>query len=226
MAESIVPIHSGDIPVILTPSGVSVLLVTLTLALDGKNVLVGSSPLAGKLEQRIADERFSLVDNPLIDYAAKSSKYDGEGVPRQVTPLIEKGMLKHFLYDLDTAGKAGVETTGHGVDRQPTNRLIQRGDTPYEEMVGSIKEGLIIHEVMGLGQGNPISGEFSVNVLLGYKVESGEVVGRVKDVMLAGNVFDALNNVVAIGDDAEWVGGWFGGSFPYVQIGKLSVVAR
>ena len=226
MAENTVPIHSGDMPVILTPYGVAVLLMTLTLALDGKNALLGSSPLAGKLGQRITDERFSLIDNPLIDYAANSSKYDGEGVPRQVTPLIEKGVLRHFLYDLDTAGRAGVKTTGHGADREPTNLLIKAGDAPYSEMVKGIRKGLLVHSVMGLGQGNPISGEFSVNVLLGYKIENGEVVGRVKDVMLAGNVFDALNDIVAIGDEAEWIGEWFGGSFPHVQVGKLSVVAR
>jgi PmbA protein len=94
-------------------------------------------------------------------------------------------------------------------------------------MVKSIKEGLLVLDVMGLGQGNPISGEFSVNVQLGYKIEDGEVIGRVKDVMLAGNVYDALNDIVAIGDKAEWLSA-FGGSYliPPIQIGSLSVVAR
>ena len=49
-----------------------------------------------------------------------------------------------------------------------------------------------MHEYLGLGQGNPINGEFSVNLFLGYKIENGKLVGRVKDVMLAGNAFDAL----------------------------------
>jgi PmbA protein len=226
MAERVVPIRSGDLPVILTPEGTSILLLTLLLGSDGKNVLLGASPLAGKLGERVADARFSLIDNPLIDYAANSSKYDGEGVPRRVTPLIVGGVVKHFLYDLDTAGQAGVQTTGHGVDRQPTNLLVQEGDVPYEEMVKSIGEGLLVHDVMGLGQGNAISGEFSLNVVLGYKIESGEIVGRVKNVMLAGNAYDALNDIVAVGDNAEWVHGWIRGSFPHLQIGSLSVVAR
>jgi len=86
------------------------------------------------------------------------------------------------------------------------------------------REGLIVHDVLGLGQGNPMSGEFSVNLHLGYKIENGEIVGRVKDVMLAGNTYDALKNIAAIGDTAEWAGGSL--LTPPIQIGKLSVVAK
>jgi PmbA protein len=227
MAESIAPIQSGDMPVIFAPAGIGVLGLTLVLGLNGKNVLFGASPLAGKLGERIADQRFSLADNPLIDYASNSSKYDGEGIPHQVTPLIKNGVVKNFLYDLDTAGRAGTKTTGHGIGCNPTNLLFKEGDTPYEEMVKSIQEGLLVVDVIGLGQGNPISGEFSVNVQLGYKIENGEIVGRVKDVMLAGNAYDALKDIVAIGDKAAWISA-FGGSHlvPPIQIGSLSVVAR
>ena len=65
-----------------------------------------------------------------------------------------------------------------------------------------------MHEFLGLGQGNPINGEFSVNVFLGYKIENGQLMGRVKDVMLAGNAFDALKNITAISKEREWVSGW------------------
>jgi PmbA protein len=214
------------LPVILTPEGASVLLLTLRLALDGKNVLLGASPLAERVGEQIADTRLSLTDHPLLDWGPRSSRYDGEGVPRQVTPLIQEGVLMGYLYDLDTAGRAGTESTGHGPNREPTNMVIEAGDTPYQEMVRGIDEGLLVHRVMGLGQGNPISGEFSVNVSLGYKIEGGEIVGRVKDVMLAGNAYDALKDIAAIGDRAEWVSGWFTGRMPYIEIGKLSVVAK
>ena len=211
-------------PVIFTPVGVGVLLLTLILGFNGKNVFLGWSPLAGKLGEKIADERFSLIDNPLIDYAGSSGKYDGEGVPHQITPLIEDGVVKNFLYDLDTAGRAGAKTTGNGVGCNPSNLVIKESDTSYEEMIKSTKEGLLVHNVMGLGQGNPISGEFSVNVNLGYKIENGEIAGRVKDVMLAGNVYDALKDIAAIGDEARWAYGSL--LTPPVKINKLSVVAR
>ncbi|OEU52052.1 MAG: hypothetical protein BA872_07175 [Desulfobacterales bacterium C00003060] len=224
MAENIAPIRSGIMPVIFAPQGVNVLLLALTLGFNGKNVFLGSSPIAGKLGEKIADERFSITDNPLLDYAIASGKYDGEGVPHCTTPLIEQGVAKNFLYDLDTAGRSGTKTTGNGVDCHPTTLVIKEGDTPYEEMVKNIREGLIVHDVLGLGQGNPISGEFSVNVLLGYKIENGEVVGRVKDVMLAGNTYEAIKNISAIGDKAEWAGGSL--LTPPIGIAKLSVVTK
>jgi len=82
--------------------------------------------------------------------------------------------------------------------------------------------------VPGPGQGNPINGEFSANVFLGYKIEDGEIVGRVKDVMLAGNAYDALKDIVAISREQERMGGRSPGS-PAVAlypVGKLSVVAK
>ena len=224
MAENTAPVRSGEMPVIFAPEGMPVLLLALSLGVDGKNVFLGSSPLAGKLGESVADERLSVTDNPLIDYAIGSGTYDGEGVPHQATPLIENGVLRNFLYDLDTAGRAGAKTTGNGVGCSPTNLVVNEGSTPYEDMVRHTKEGLLVHSVLGLGQGNPISGEFSVNLHVGYKIENGEVVGRVKDVMLAGNTYTALKNIMAIGDTAEWAGGTL--LTPPIQIANLSVVAR
>lgn len=224
MAETIAPITSGDLPVIFTPEGMGVILLALRLGLNGKNVFLGSSPLAGRLGDRIADQRLSITDNPLLDYANGSGRYDGEGVPHRITPLIEQGVVRSFLYDLDTAGRAGTASTGHGVGCGPTNLVVGEGDTPLQEMIANTEEGLLVHNVIGLGQGNPISGEFSVNVHLGYKIDHGEIVGRVKNVMLAGNTYDALENIAAIGDEAHWVGGSL--ITPPIQIGQLSVVAR
>jgi len=224
MAETTAPVRSGDMPVIFTPEGMSVLLLALSMGFNGKNVFLGSSPLAGKRGKRIADERFSLTDNPLIDYAEGSGTYDGEGVPHQINPLIENGVVTNFLYDLDTAGRAGTKTTGNGIGCNPTNIVIKEGETPYTEMVKNTKKGLLVHSVLGLGQGNPMSGEFSVNIHLGYKIENGEIVGRVKDVMLAGNTYEALKTITAIGSKAEWSEGSV--LTPPVQIGTLSVVAK
>lgn len=86
----------------------------------------------------------------------------------------------------------------------------------------------MVHEFLGLGQGNPINSEFSVNVFLGYKIENGKVAGRVKDVMLAGNAYSALKDITAISKEREWISGsfaWFSGLFPYVQVGKLNITA-
>ncbi len=229
MAETIAPIESGEMPVIFTPGGLVALLLSLGLAIDGKNVLLGASPLQGKLGQQIADPRFTLIDDPFVDYGPRSGAFDDEGVPRKVTPLVEKGVLKNFIYDLDTAGRAGALPTGHGAGRRPTNLIMEPGESSFEEMLGSIQKGLLVHDFLGLGQGNPINGEFSVNVFLGYKIENGRLAGRVKDVMLAGNAFEALKNIQAISRERQWVSGpyaYFAGLMPYVQISKLSVTAK
>jgi PmbA protein len=229
MAEQITPIESGEMSVIFTPGGLIALLLSLGLAVDGKNVNLGASPLRDKLNQQIASPSLTILDDPFIEYGPRTSAFDNEGVARKVTPLIEKGVLRNFIYDLDTAGRAGVKPTGHGSSRALTNLVIAAGNIPYETMICNTAKGLLVHEFLGLGQCNPINGEFSVNVFLGYKIEDGKIVGRVKDVMLAGNAFEALKDIIAISKEREWVSGplaWLPGFMPYIQVGKLSVTAK
>ncbi len=229
MAEQIAPIKSGEMPVIFTPTGLVALLLSLSLAVDGKNVVLGSSPLRDKLGQQIASPSLTLRDDPYIAFGPRTSAFDNEGVPRKITPIIEKGVLRNFIYDLDTAGRAGAKPTGHGSARSLTNLVMEPGSIPYETMLKNTQQGLLVHDFLGLGQGNPINGEFSVNIFLGYKIENGKLVGRVKDTMLAGNAFDALKDIIAISKEREWVSGpwaWFTGLIPYVQVGKLSVTAK
>lgn len=223
-AEENIEIGSGDMPVIFTPQGISVLMLALRLGLSGKNVLMGSSPLSGKKGEKIADERFSLADDPMIDYAWGSSSFDGEGIPRQRLPLIQDGVVSGFIYDLDTAARAGTGSTGHGPECGFTNLVIGEGDCSFENMIADTDTGLLVHSVLGLGQGNPISGEFSVNVQLGYAIRNGKIAGRVKNVMLAGNTYEVLNRIDCIGDTAEWTPG--GMLTPPVKIERLSVVAK
>jgi PmbA protein len=229
MAEQIAPIESGEMPVIFTPKGLIALLLSLGLAVDGKSVYLGASPLRDKLGQQIASPNLTIVDDPFIEYGPHTSAFDNEGVARKVTPLVEKGVLRNFIYDLNTAGRAGTKPTGHGSTRNLTNLVIHPGKTPYETILRNTSKGLLVHEFLGLGQGNPINGEFSVNVFLGYKIENGKLVGRVKDVMLAGNAFEALKDITAISKEREWVSGpwvWIAGLMPYVKVGKLSVTAK
>jgi len=229
MAEQIVPIAVGEMPVIFTPEGLSALLLTLRLALDGKNVYQGASPLGERLGHQVTDPRFTIVDNPFVPFGDRSSAFDDEGVRRRVTPLIENGILKSFLYDLDTAGRAGAKPTGHGSNRLLTNLIIEPGELALDEMVRNVESGLFVHNLLGLGQGNPINGEFSANILLGYKIEKGEVVGRVKDVMLAGNAYDSIRHITAISKEREWITGpysMYSGLIPYIQVRGLSVTAK
>jgi PmbA protein len=73
-------------------------------------------------------------------------------------------------------------------------------------MVRSLDEGLVVEQLMGATQTNVLGGDFSGNVLLGYKVEKGEMVGRVKDTVVSGNIYQVLSGTIAMGSEARWVG--------------------
>ena len=91
-------------------------------------------------------------------------------------------------------------------------------------MVADIKEGLVVEQLMGASQGNVLGGDFSGNVLLGYKIENGKIAGRVKDTMVSGNVYKLLNNIAAIGSESRWVGGIL--NTPPVYLTAVSVASK
>ena len=91
-------------------------------------------------------------------------------------------------------------------------------------MIAGMSEGLIVEELLGAGQSNVLGGDFNANVLLGYKVENGSIVGRVKNVMISGNAYKALNNLISIGSTGRWVsGGLFA---PAIALADVSVSAN
>jgi PmbA protein len=102
--------------------------------------------------------------------------------------------------------------------------IVTPGKVSFEDMVKGIKEGIIVEQLLGAGQGNMLGGDFSGNVLLGYKIEKGEIVGRVKDTMVSGNVYKLLKNITAIGSDAKWVSGSL--CTPSICCANVSVAAR
>lgn len=213
LAEKELRLKTGSYPVIVTAKAMGNLLATFESGCNGKLVQKGASPLTNKLGEKIVDERVSIYDDATIDLADSSYPWDGEGVPSRCTPLIEKGVVKNFIFDLQTAGIMKTKSTGsgnRGFSSQPSpgnsNIIVETGDMPLETMIKNTKYGVLVDQVLGGGQSNILAGEFSVNIDLGYLIENGEIVGRVKDCMFAGNVFDVFNNIIGIGDMAEWHG--------------------
>lgn len=221
---------SGNLPVCFTASGSSVLLTPLKLALQGKSVVQGVSPLAEKRGKPMFDGQLNLTDNPLLDGRSGSRPVDDEGVPCRTTPLIEQGRVASFIYDLETAGRAGVSPSGHA--RRSTfgkpqaaysNLMIDPGALEFHELVSQIRDGLLIDELLGVGQGNVIGGAFSHPVALAYRIINGEVVGRVKDVAVAGVVYELLKRISGIGKDVKWIGST---GVPAMVIEGVSVTGR
>ena len=213
LAEKEVDISTAAYPVVFTSKAIGNLLSTFESGCNGKLVQKGVSPLTGKLGEKIIDERISIYDDPTIDYADGSYDCDDEGVPAQRTPMFEAGVLKNYIFDLQTAGIMNTKSTGNGTrsfSSQPSpgnsNVIVEPGDMKFEDMIKDMKNGILVDQVLGGGQSNVLAGEFSVNIDLGYLVENGEIVGRVKDCMVAGNVFDVFNNIIALGDKSDWHG--------------------
>ncbi len=206
-------INPGRYPAIFTPKAVPLLLQSLKIGINGKTVQKKASPLLGKLGTRIVSPSINITDDGLFSFGLATAPLDGEGIPSRRTEIIQEGMLKSFIYDLQTAGLMGTESTANGArgydslpSPSPRNFILKGGDTSFEEMVKDIKEGVVVDQVIGSGQGNTLMGEFSVNLDLGYKVEKGKIVGRLKDIMVSGNAYTMLNQVIALGRDVRWVG--------------------
>ena len=219
------------LPVIFSPEGVaSALISPLMAAFNGKTVLEGASPIGKRLGEQVFDTKLSLTDDPTIAYRPHSRPCDDEGVPSQRTPLIEEGVVSSFIYDLQTAAMAKTKSTGSASRGgglpvpSPSTLVVAPGDTTFDEMLKDIKEGLVIEQLMGAEQGNILGGDFSGNVLLGYKVESGKIIGRVKNTMVSGNVYKLLKEINAIGSQPKWVGSVL--STPDIYFPRLSVASK
>jgi PmbA protein len=231
MARKITTTKPGKMPVLFAPTGTLALGIPLSQGLNGKEVYRGTSPMKGKIGEKLFNEKITIVDDGTIDGKFASASYDDEGVPRRRNVLVENGVLKSFVYDLKTAAQSGVESTGNasrGLFAPPspslTNFIIQPGQTPLKDILAGIDEGIIVENVLGLGQGNIISGAFSNPLALAFKVEKGEIVGRVKDLSIAGNVYDLLKNVGAVSQEAQWVYSTF--YAPYVLIPEMNVAGK
>jgi len=212
-ASTVAPATPQEMPMIFTPKALDNLLMPIQVALNGKQVHKGASVLRGRIGEQVLDERLSISDDPTIPFAPGSCPVDDEGVPAARRPVFEGGVLRTYFADLQTAGLLGIEPTGHGFrgySSRPspsgTNTIIAPGETSLAEMKRDMERGLIIDETLGSGQSNVLAGEFSVNVLLGFLVEQGRIVGRVKDCMVAGNVYEVLSRVEAIGSERQWLG--------------------
>jgi len=206
---------SGEVPVVFTPRGfVATLLGPLLEGFDGKNVANDASPLVRRQGERVVDTGVSISDDPTLPFASGSRPCDDEGVPSRRVPLLERGVVTEFLLDLQTAGRLGRHSTGSGhrglgsLPAPGTSVIdVAGGDAPYADLFAGIKRGLVVEQLLGAGQGNELGGDFKANVLLGYRIEDGRIVGRVKDTVISGNVYDVLSRVEAVSSEPQWVYG-------------------
>jgi len=225
LSKKLAKISPGTYPVIFTSKAMPIIFQALKRGINGKMVQKKVSPLLSKLGKPIVSSSINITDDATLPYGISSSPIDAEGIPSHSTPIVREGVLKNFIYDLQTAAILKAKSTANGVrgyDSLPspstTNFLVDEGKMSLEDMIADIKEGIIVDQTIGSGQGNVLMGEFSVNLDLGYKIEKGKIVGRIKDIMVSGNSYDLLNRVVGIGKTSRFVGSTKTPPFYFSQI--------
>ncbi len=201
-AENIVTTESGIVPLIIPPYVIRKFLSPLASAISGRSVAKGTSPLQDKLHTQCFARNLTILDNPHIDFAPSACAHDSVGIPTERRLLVENGILNYYLYDYDTACMTGNAPTGND-GCAPYTMLVSPGTESSESLIKSVKKGIFVEQLLGFGQTNMENGDFSANLALGYLVENGEIVGRVKNAMISGNIFELLKGDLQFSSDVH-----------------------
>jgi PmbA protein len=178
-------------------------------AINGEAVLQGASFLGAMLEQPIASGLLTLIDDGTRPKGLASRPFDGEGVPTQRRVIVDRGVLKGFMYNTIVARRAGVKSTGNATRGGyaslpgigPHNVSMAAGTTPPAEIVQATKAGLWLKDVTGYGI-NPVNGNFSGGAS-GLWIENGKVVYPVRGLTIAGTAKAMLNGIDMVGRDVD-----------------------
>lgn len=195
-------IETGRMPVILGPLASSSIFDSIADNANAESIQRRRSFMMDKLGQKIGSDVLTITDEPHIPGGLSSRGWDSEGFPTNPLTIMENGVLKSYLYGSYTAGKAGVANTGHGTrgaSARPSNVTPKLGTITSEQIIRDTKEGLYIN--MGGLNPNSTTGDVSVSVDFGFKIENGELAYPVMNAMVGGKFLEMLANVDAVSSD-------------------------
>ncbi|MEW5825995.1 MAG: TldD/PmbA family protein [Candidatus Bipolaricaulota bacterium] len=178
------------------------------------DIVLGGAITAGKLGTRVASDLVTMCDAglpPGAPHVVGRLPVDDEGVAAQRTVLIERGFLKSYLHNRETAERYGVAPTGNAraflFSDEPiirmTNTYIERGDTPLESVFAGVTDGYYLRGFAMGGQADS-SAEFMFGVREAFRIVRGKLAGRVRGVTISGNAFDVLQSIDAVAEDFAW----------------------
>jgi len=204
---------------------------TLMQSVRGDNVARGKSLIADKIGDEIASKIFSIVDDGLNPTSPNTSIADDEGVPRQRTPIIENGVLQSFLWDTYWANRMDLRSTGNArrnmrqglVEIGRTTLVIEPGVREIEDIISKLGHSYYIQDVQGAHSSNPESGDFSVVANPAILIKDGKMVGGVHGLMISGNVFELLKNIIEVAKTPIQLFSLIG---PEIVIANVDVVAK
>lgn len=197
------------VPLVFAPEMARSLLGNIFEAVNGDSVYRGASFLAGKLGETVAAPTVNVIDDGTIVGGFGSSPFDGEGLPTRRTVVLENGRLASYLLNTYTARKLNLQSTGNAVRGLagnpgigPGNLYLEAGEQTPAQIIGDIKAGLYVIELMGFGV-NLVTGDYSRGAT-GLWIENGELAYPVEEITIAGNLRDMFMNISAIGNDLEF----------------------
>ncbi|MEM3458355.1 MAG: TldD/PmbA family protein [Candidatus Bathyarchaeia archaeon] len=204
---------------------------TLINAVKAGFVQRNQSAFKGKIGEKVASENVTIYDDGLFKGGLQTWRFDGEGVPQQKTAIIEKGILRNFIYDNYTAKKEEKESTGNATRAgylstpsiEATNFHILPGKKSPEELVNEVTDGLIVSFLQGAHSSNPASGEFSVVATPAWKIKDGKIAHATRGVMIAGNIFQVLKNVSMLANNERKIGQLVA---PWVLVENVKVIGK
>ena len=211
-------------------------------SLEASSVAYGQSQFAGKMGQKIANEKVTAIDDGTIPGAWGSINIDDEGTPAQKNVLIENGVLKTYMVDKFNGRRMGMASTGNSRRQSysytPTSRMtntyIAPGTDKNEDIIASMEYGLYAKE-MGGGSVNPVTGEFNFSVNEGYMVRNGKICEPVRGASLVGKGSEILQNIDMVGTELDMGQGMCGSSSgsvptnvgqPMIRVSSITVGGR
>ena len=206
-----VPAPAGTMPVVLGNGWPGILLhEAVGHGLEGDFNRKGVSAFSGKVGQKVASEKCTIVDDGTMMNRRGSLSTDDEGTPGQNTVLVENGMLRGYMQDKLNARLMGVEPTGNGRREsfahipmpRMTNTYMLAGKDDPAEIIASVEKGLYAPNFGG-GQVDITSGKFVFSASEAYLIENGKVTVPVKGAMLIGDGPEALHKISMVGNDLE-----------------------
>lgn len=224
-----------ELEVIIDPMELPGLLNVITIATNGEYINRKMSPWIGKLGEKVASENLTVIDDGRVREGLLSALADDEGVPTSRKLILEKGILKNYLFDSYNAGIYGTESTGNGLRRGTTsienihlsptrcgalNVIIETGNKSFDDLISEMDKGLLIYK-FAYPYADPITGNFGLEVRNAALVEHGSITISIKHAILAGNMYKALNNVTGLGRKRYNVLNY---KTPYIRFGSLELV--
>lgn len=218
-------IPSGKYKIIINNEAMVSLLGTFSSIFNSEQAQKGLSLLKGKEGEMIASDIVTLIDDPHLKDCLGTCSFDDEGVATYTKEIVTNGKLNTLLYNLKTANKAGVKSTGNGfkssyastVGVSETNFYIKPGEKSFDELCEIVKDGVIITEFAGLHSGaSSVTGDFSL-AAKGFMIENGKKTFPVEQITIAGNFFTLLKDIEEVGSDLK---------FPMSSIGSPSIIVK